>query len=126
MRYACTRVLLTKSEKLAGRILRVLAEHPASTTDALRRWLPAQAHGNSRRAIYKALGQLQADGVILKSGHLYSLRLGWLMDLEAWVQQAHRRQAESLAPVESAAAGALRLLVAARIGRTRLIDNIAV
>jgi pantoate--beta-alanine ligase len=36
------------------------------------------------------------------------------------------RNAETLAPVTSRAGGPLRLLVAARIGSTRLIDNIAV
>ena len=36
------------------------------------------------------------------------------------------RHAETLANVASAADGPLRLLVAARIGRTRLIDNTAV
>jgi pantoate--beta-alanine ligase len=36
------------------------------------------------------------------------------------------RHAETLAPVSSAADGPLRLLVAARLGRTRLIDNVAV
>jgi len=36
------------------------------------------------------------------------------------------RHATTLAKVESAADGPLRLLVAARIGRTRLIDNVAV
>jgi pantoate--beta-alanine ligase len=34
------------------------------------------------------------------------------------------RHAETLAPVDAAKAGALRLLVAARIGTTRLIDNV--
>jgi pantoate--beta-alanine ligase len=36
------------------------------------------------------------------------------------------RHADTLAPVSSARDGRLRLLVAARLGRTRLIDNVAV
>jgi len=36
------------------------------------------------------------------------------------------RHAETLAPVASASDGPLRILVAARLGATRLIDNIAV
>ena len=36
------------------------------------------------------------------------------------------RHADTLAPVSSVEDGAIRLLVAARIGRTRLIDNVAV
>jgi len=36
------------------------------------------------------------------------------------------RNAESLAPVASVKEGPLRILVAARLGKTRLIDNIAV
>jgi pantoate--beta-alanine ligase len=36
------------------------------------------------------------------------------------------RHAETLAPITSADDGPLRILVAAKLGRTRLIDNIAV
>ena len=57
---------------------------------------------------------------ILDDGRRDIERSGFVLDyLEA-------RHAETLAAVESLADGPLRLLGAARIGRTRLIDNIAV
>lgn len=42
------------------------------------------------------------------------------------VDYLEARHAETLAPVANASDGPLRLLVAARLGRTRLIDNLAV
>ena len=42
------------------------------------------------------------------------------------VDYLEARNADTLAPVQSAKDGPLRLLVAARLGKTRLIDNIAV
>jgi pantoate--beta-alanine ligase len=42
------------------------------------------------------------------------------------VDYVEARHAESLAPVASLDDGSIRLLVAARLGKTRLIDNIAV
>ena len=36
------------------------------------------------------------------------------------------RQAHDLAPMTQKSAGPMRLLVAAKLGRTRLIDNVAV
>jgi pantoate--beta-alanine ligase len=62
----------------------------------------------------------QPIGSALAEGHAAIAQAGFVVDyLEA-------RQAETLAPVTSLADGPLRLLVAARIGKTRLIDNVAV
>jgi pantoate--beta-alanine ligase len=65
-----------------------------------------------------ARGELIAR--VLDEGGLAIERAGFGLDyLEA-------RHAETLLPIASLDGGPIRLLVAARIGKTRLIDNIAV
>ena len=58
--------------------------------------------------------------IVLAAGHAAITRVGFAIDyLEA-------RHAETLAPIEGAGKGPIRLLVAGKIGSTRLIDNIGV
>jgi pantoate--beta-alanine ligase len=78
-------------------------------------------------SLYRALRECaarlragEASGVALAQGRAQIERAGFVVDyFEA-------RHAETLAPIASPAEGSVRLLVAARLGRTRLIDNIAV
>jgi pantoate--beta-alanine ligase len=57
---------------------------------------------------------------VLDEGSAALERAGFMLDyLEA-------RQAETLAPIDRGNKGSVRLLAAARLGRTRLIDNVAV
>jgi pantoate--beta-alanine ligase len=67
-----------------------------------------------------AIATGESIDAVLDSGRRTITQAGFALDyLEA-------RNAETLEPIESIKAGPIRLLVAARIGKTRLIDNIAV
>jgi pantoate--beta-alanine ligase len=77
--------------------------------------------------LYRALKDCAASikagqpvGATLAEGHRQIERAGFVIDyFEA-------RHAQTLAPIGSLADGPIRLLVAAKIGRTRLIDNVGV
>lgn len=75
------------------------------------------------RAMKTAAAQIRQNGRIeaaLKAGREAITQAGFVLDY------LDVRHAESLAPVKSVKDGPLRMLVAAKIGRTRLIDNIKV
>src|SRR5262249_56413436 len=86
----------------------------------------AAGGGGSGPGVYRVLkdcagkiarGELTAR--VIDEGAAAIERAGFVVDyLEA-------RHADTLAPLSSRADGPIRLLVAARIGKTRLIDNIA-
>jgi pantoate--beta-alanine ligase len=79
---------------------------------------PVLYHVLRECAVGIAAGQAVAD--VLNKGRATIAAAGFALDyLEA-------RHAETLAPIAAPKAGPIRLLVAARIGATRLIDNIAV
>jgi pantoate--beta-alanine ligase len=75
------------------------------------------------RVLKECAARLAAGGPIagvLEDGRAAITRAGFALDyLEA-------RGAETLAPIDTSNEGPIRLLVAARIGNTRLIDNVAV
>ncbi len=66
------------------------------------------------------IGRGELPARVLDEGGAAIERAGFVLDyLEA-------RHAETLQPIDASADGPIRLLVAARIGKTRLIDNLAV
>jgi pantoate--beta-alanine ligase len=72
------------------------------------------------KAVAKRIRQGEPIEIVLEEGQAEITRAGFAVDyLEA-------RHALTLAPVASRKDGPIRLLVAAKIGKTRLIDNVAV
>ena len=68
----------------------------------------------------KKIAEGHSVATILSEGREAIVRAGFALDyLEA-------RHAETLAPITSLREGPMRMLVAAKLGTTRLIDNIAV
>jgi pantoate--beta-alanine ligase len=75
---------------------------------------------NVLKACAKKIASGQPIAAVLDAGRSAIAASGFALDyLEA-------RDANTLAPVTSSKAGRIRLLVAARLGTTRLIDNVAV
>jgi len=71
-------------------------------------------------AVAKRIKQGEPIEIVLEEGHAEITRAGFAVDyLEA-------RHALTLAPVVSRKGGPIRLLVAAKLGKTRLIDNVSV
>jgi len=90
---------------------RYLSPHERTIAPALHRTLAGCA---------AAIDAGKPVGDVLRKGRTAIRRAGFALDyLEA-------RNAETLAPLSAAKREPIRLLVAARLGRTRLIDNVAV
>ena len=124
--------------KVVGRLARDLAlktrivgapvvrEKDGLALSSRNRYLSA-AERAAAPALYRVLkqcaGRIKAGApiaAVLDDGRTAIATAGFALDyLEA-------RNAETLAPLATAAAEPVRLLVAARIGKTRLIDNVAV
>jgi pantoate--beta-alanine ligase len=104
----------------------VVRERDGLALSSRNRYLSPQER-QAAPALYRALkdcaGRIKSGGpvgAVLADGRLAITRAGLVLDyLEA-------RNAGTLAPLTAPAAEPIRLLVAARIGRTRLIDNIGV
>ena len=81
------------------------------------------AASNLPRAMHRALAAIRAGGAV--DAALAALRADLLHAGFLAVDYAELRDADTLEPLVAVTAGPARLLVAARVGSTRLIDNMA-
>ena len=123
--------VVTQLARDLGLKTRIIGAPTVRESDGLARSSRNAYLSPSERAAAPVLHRVLADsarkiaegktiGTVLDEGRAAIAQAGFVLDyLEA-------RHAETLAPVGSRKDGPLRLLVAARIGKTRLIDNVAV
>lgn len=76
-------MLLTESAQLTELIVKALAYRALQTIEDLRINLEKSGHSYSEKAFYKELRKLQDLGVVLKHQQRYSLKLSWVIDLQA-------------------------------------------
>ncbi len=81
-------MLLQITPNLENLILALLQQSPCGlSANDLRQLVGKRWKAYSRRGIYKELQRLEAEGVIMRSAGLYSMRLAWLLSLQARVDQ---------------------------------------
>ena len=74
-------MLFSPYNSLAHQIILMLASQPHTSAEDLRKSAQYRRKKFSTAAIYKSLGQLQEEGVVVKTGQTYSLSLGWIFDV---------------------------------------------
>jgi hypothetical protein len=81
-------MLLQAEQNTEELLVSTLAESGPVSASVLHQELAAQGKPVSVQAVYKALGGLEEQGVIVKEGRRYGLRAPWVLDLANLTQRA--------------------------------------
>lgn len=84
-------MLLQEHPQLDERLVQILAERPGSSAKILHSAVRAGGSVYTLRAVYKELAKLIDQGIVLKRGDAYSLRLAWIMNLQAFGARAYEQ-----------------------------------
>lgn len=84
-------MLCDTDPSLAERIVMFLGKRPKSTAKQIEK----EVHMYSIQAVYKALRQLQDEGVVLKEGMYFNLRLTWIHDILSYSDTIKKQYLES-------------------------------
>lgn len=81
-------MLLDATPKLEDLIVKLLADKASATASDIQNRLMEDTQEFTIQAIYKALGLLEASGVIVKNKKKYSLRVSWVLDISHLAKKA--------------------------------------
>ncbi|MFN8392184.1 MAG: hypothetical protein U0136_17965 [Bdellovibrionota bacterium] len=88
-------MLLQQEPNLEELILKALVDLPGATAKAVLNHVQQNAGPFTIRGIYKELAKLQQQGILLKQGETYHVRLAWIMNLLAFGDRAYERYTSS-------------------------------
>jgi hypothetical protein len=82
-------MLVAKTASLPDRIITLLAKKPNLTVKEIWQEVKTKKYNYTLRAIYKELTRLEEQEVVLKIKKVYSLRIGWIVELLFFSQGAY-------------------------------------
>lgn len=91
-------MLLGTKKNLQDKLVEYLSRKPMCTAMELWQVLCKEKKGNDYtvQAVYKELRGLQAEGVVVKTGRVYSIRLPWASELAGMAEDAHKRSIHAM------------------------------
>lgn len=89
-------MLLDAQPKLEDLIVTQLASSPGSTVQTIQKRIASKYDHYSVPAIYQELRKLRERAVCVKVGNRYSLRLGWVLEMVALVDQTYTRHIDEI------------------------------
>jgi len=90
-------MLLRQNKKLEDVVVDFLAETPAQETQDIFAHARGMGLQCSERAVYKAVRQLENDGIVIRQKRLLSLNLPWILKLMSFAERAYERYLDSKA-----------------------------
>ena len=84
-------MLLGVAEQIEEIIVRLLGQHPQSPAADLHRIINSTFKRCTLKAVYKALGKLEAGGVVIKLRRNYSLSLSWVIEMLTMLQSGYEK-----------------------------------
>ena len=89
-------MLLRANENLEDLIVRILARKQKLAAKQIHKNICNETKSYSLQGVYKELGKLQNEGVVVKNKGVYSLRLPWILELVSLADTMARQYIESI------------------------------